>query len=151
MASSPPPAKRQKRDTALSIAVEPISQFQGASAVIRQPIEITCFSYDKQRNLHHDRSSMVPLDHPKDADSEKYYYPAKLNEELEKGFEKFNKFDDHDEHLDSLLASIQRYEESQGKETKVDVVTWRGMMTKIMTVREPRLQLTLSLDSLFEG
>jgi len=57
-----------------------------------------------------------------------------LNEDLEKGFEKFNKFDDHDEHLDSLLASIQRYEETTGKETKADFITWRGMMTKIMTV-----------------
>ena len=46
----------------------------------------------------------------------------------------FNKFDDHDEHLDSLLVSIQRYEETSGKESRVDIVTWRGIMTKIMTV-----------------
>jgi 23S rRNA A2030 N6-methylase RlmJ len=85
-----------------------------------------------------------------DAECEKYYYPAKLNEELERGFEKFNKFDDHDEHLDSLLASIQRYEESQGNETKVDIVTWRGMMTKIMTVPPPRLRLTLIVDPVYE-
>jgi RAT1-interacting protein len=38
-----------------------------------------------------------------------------------------------EEHLDSLLASLQRYEES-GKEVDVDFVTWRGMITKIMTV-----------------
>jgi hypothetical protein len=93
---------------------------------------------------------MVPRATPTPADCEKYYYPAKLNEELERGFEKFDKFDDHDEHLDSLLASIQRYEESQGKETKVDIVTWRGMMTKIMTVSPLRLELILIIDPLYE-
>jgi RAT1-interacting protein len=40
-----------------------------------------------------------------------------------------------DEHLDSLLASIQRYEESKGNPVQVDFITWRGMMTKIMTVK----------------
>jgi RAT1-interacting protein len=53
---------------------------------------------------------------------------------LEEGFDEFVKFGEIDEHLDSLLASLQRYEETQGKEVQVDIITWRGMMTKIMTV-----------------
>jgi len=53
---------------------------------------------------------------------------------LEDGFDEFVKFGEIDEHLDSLLASLQRYEEMQGKEVQVDIITWRGMMTKIMTV-----------------
>jgi len=53
---------------------------------------------------------------------------------LEEGFDEFIKFGEIDEHLDSLLASLQRYEETQGKEVQVDIITWRGMMTKIMTV-----------------
>jgi len=65
---------------------------------------------------------------------QKYYYPAKVGADLEEGFEDFVKFAEIDEHLDSLLASLQRYEETQGKEVQVDIVTWRGMMTKIMTV-----------------
>ena len=66
---------------------------------------------------------------------EKYYYPSKLGEDLEAGFDEFIKHEEIDEHLDGLLNSLQHYEESSGKEVKVDIVTWRGMMTKIMTVK----------------
>ena len=61
MSTSPPPSKRQRLDTSdlKSFSIEPLSQFGGACALIKQPVEITCFSYDKQRNLHHDTSSMV--------------------------------------------------------------------------------------------
>lgn len=62
-----------------------------------------------------------------------------MNADLEEGFEQFVKFAEIDEHLDSLLATLQRYEETQGKEVQVDIITWRGMMTKIMTVPPPLL------------
>ena len=74
---------------------------------------------------------------------QKYYYPPRLDEDLEKGFDEFIKFDEIDEHLDSLLASLQDYEETSGKDVDVDIITWRGMMTKIMTVTP----LTESSDS----
>jgi hypothetical protein len=57
-----------------------------------------------------------------------------LGEDLEKGFDEFIKFDEIDEHLDSLLASLQHYEETNEKQVQVDIITWRGMLTKIMTV-----------------
>lgn len=62
-----------------------------------------------------------------------------MNADLEEGFEQFVKFAEIDEHLDSLLATLQRYEETQEKEVQVDIITWRGMMTKIMTVPPPLL------------
>jgi hypothetical protein len=62
MLTSPPPSKRQKLDsTPTSFAIDPLSQFAGPCAVIKQPIELTCFSYDKRRQLHHDTSSMVDI------------------------------------------------------------------------------------------
>lgn len=70
-----------------------------------------------------------------------------MNEDLEKGFDEFVKFDEIDEHLDSLLASLQHYEETSGKAVNVDIITWRGMMTKIMTV--PCHPNTLTIDTLF--
>jgi RAT1-interacting protein len=70
-----------------------------------------------------------------------------LKEDLEKGFEEFAKFDEIDEHLDSLLASLQHYEETNGKTVNVDIITWRGMMTKIMTVF--RHANALIIDTLF--
>ena len=60
--SQSPPSKRQRTSsttTTTSFPIEPISQFAGTSAIIKQPVELTCFSYDKHRNLHHDTSSMV--------------------------------------------------------------------------------------------
>src|SRR5579862_2521113 len=62
MSSSPPP-KRQRlsSDTSHkhSFPVDPLTTYTGPCALIKQPVEITCFSYDKNRNLHHDASSMV--------------------------------------------------------------------------------------------
>jgi RAT1-interacting protein len=55
-----------------------------------------------------------------------------LGVSLSEGFEKFQKRDDAaDEHLDSLLKTIAALEEKEGKRCEADVVTWRGMMTKV--------------------
>jgi RAT1-interacting protein len=69
-----------------------------------------------------------------------------LNEDLGKGFDEFVKFGEVDEHLDSLLASIQQYETTKEKTVHVDIITWRGMMTKIMTVY--RVMSTLIVDAI---
>ena len=58
-----------------------------------------------------------------------------MGEDLEAGFDEFIQREEADEHLDGLLASLQHYEETTGKEVKADIITWRGMMTKIMTVQ----------------
>lgn len=42
--------------------------------------------------------------------------------------------DSSDEHLDGLLETLIAAEKRDGKKTEADVVTWRGMMTKIMTM-----------------
>lgn len=52
---------------------------------------------------------------------------------LSDGFEKFRKLQETDEHLDGLLRTLVDLEKRQGKLQRADVVTWRGMMTKIMT------------------
>lgn len=70
-----------------------------------------------------------------------------MNEDLEKGFDEFVKFEEIDEHLDSLLASLQHYEETNEKTVNVDIITWRGMMTKIMIVLCHRNALTI--DTVF--
>lgn len=36
-----------------------------------------------------------------------------------------------DDHLDSLLKTIAAHEEKLGKRVEADVITWRGMMTKV--------------------
>lgn len=82
--------------------------------------EFACFSYDADRNLHLDESSL------------NYYYPPRLPADLNQGFESFQKLDDTvDEHLDALLETLIAYEKEHGAKCEADVITWRGMMTKV--------------------
>lgn len=51
---------------------------------------------------------------------------------MSKGFDTFRKLDDTgDDHLDSLLKTIIAHEEKEGKRVETDLITWRGMMTKV--------------------
>ncbi|KAK3995025.1 RAI1 like PD-XK nuclease-domain-containing protein [Cladorrhinum sp. PSN332] len=92
---------------------------------VKRPIEFACFSYDKDHQFRLDDSSL------------KWYYPPQgdlYDVHLSRGFETFDKLDDSsvDEHLDSLLKTIAHHEQKTGKAIDANVVTWRGMMTKIM-------------------
>lgn len=62
----------------------------------------------------------------------RYYYPPRLPTDLNHGFDTFQKLDDSaDEHLDALLDTIIALERETGSKCEADVVTWRGMMTKV--------------------
>lgn len=83
--------------------------------------EFACFSYDDQHQFHLGDSSL------------KWYYPPTLGADLTKGYEGFIKHDDSaDEHLDSLLTTIASHEKETGKPIDAHIVTWRGMMTKVL-------------------
>ncbi|KAL4976175.1 decapping nuclease rai1 [Aspergillus desertorum] len=102
--------------------IQPIGRFYGSCTAIRRPREIACFSYDDQHNFHLGDSSL------------RYYYPPQLPADLNRGFDTFQKLDDAaDEHLDALLDTIAALEKDTGKRCEADIITWRGMMTKILT------------------
>ncbi|OJJ43730.1 hypothetical protein ASPZODRAFT_19035 [Penicilliopsis zonata CBS 506.65] len=102
--------------------IQPIGRFEGSNTSIRRPKEIACFSYDDQHQFRLDDSSL------------RYYYPPHLPVDLNQGFETFQKLDDTgDDHLDALLETIIAHEKETGKKCEVDIITWRGMMTKILT------------------
>ncbi|KAH7172626.1 RAI1 like PD-XK nuclease-domain-containing protein [Fusarium sp. MPI-SDFR-AT-0072] len=102
-------------------SVQPIGRFAGASQPVKRPKEFACFSYDDNHEFHLDDSSL------------KYYYTPQLGADLSKGFDTFQKLDDTgDDHLDSLLKTIAAHEQETGKKIDANIVTWRGMMTKIM-------------------
>jgi RAT1-interacting protein len=85
--------------------------------------EIACFSYDDEHQFRLDDSSLS------------YYYPPQLPADLNQGFETFQKLDDRgDEHLDALLHTIVAVEQDTGTKCEADVITWRGMMTKVRTI-----------------
>ncbi|KAI1072505.1 hypothetical protein LB507_003249 [Fusarium sp. FIESC RH6] len=104
-------------------SVQPIGRFAGESQPVKRPKEFACFSYDDNHEFHLDDSSL------------KYYYTPQLGADLSKGFDTFEKLDDTgDDHLNSLLKTIIAHEQETGKKIDANVVTWRGMMTKIMAV-----------------
>ncbi|SPO00632.1 related to C.elegans dom-3 protein [Cephalotrichum gorgonifer] len=89
--------------------------------VVTRPTEFTCFSYDDDHVYRQDDSSL------------RWYYhnPMDIDTDLTSGFERFDKHDDSQaDHLDSMLKSIMVYEREKGKRLEVNIVTWRGMMTK---------------------
>ncbi|KAI0434509.1 RAI1 like PD-XK nuclease-domain-containing protein [Xylaria sp. FL1042] len=103
--------------------IQPIGRFRGESEPMKRPKEIACFSYDEKHKFCLDDSSL------------QWYYPPRLGADLSKGFDKFDKHDESiDEHLDSLLETIAAHEKEEGKKIDANVITWRGMMTKIMSV-----------------
>lgn len=85
--------------------------------------EIACFSYDDEHQYYPNGSSI------------RYYYPPRLGSDLSIGFDTFQKLDDAaDDHLNSLLKTIINLEKQSGTQSGVDVITWRGMMTKVIGI-----------------
>jgi RAT1-interacting protein len=62
----------------------------------------------------------------------KWYYTPRLGADLSKGYDTFQKHDDSkNDHLDSLLATIIAHEKELGKRIDANIVSWRGMITKV--------------------
>ncbi|MCJ1322973.1 decapping endonuclease targeting mRNA [Xylographa vitiligo] len=106
-----------------SFDIQPLNRFAGISAAIRRPKEIAYFSYDDDHQYYLDERSL------------RYYYPPHLGADLSKGFDAFKQLDDTaDDHLESLLKTIMALEGETGTKCEANIITWRGMMTKIMAV-----------------
>ncbi|KAK7190173.1 hypothetical protein DPSP01_008009 [Paraphaeosphaeria sporulosa] len=102
--------------------IQPVNQFRGASASIKRPQEVVHFSYDDHHQYKEDESGI------------NYYCPPQLGADLKEGYNTFRHYEDEtDPHLDSLLRAVMSKEKQTGKKEQADFVTWRGMMTKIMT------------------
>ncbi|KAF2868298.1 RAI1 like PD-XK nuclease-domain-containing protein [Massariosphaeria phaeospora] len=102
--------------------IQPLNRFQGASASIKRPREVAHFSYDDEHTYREDESSI------------NYYHPPQIGADLKEGFDTFRQHEDtEDPHLDSLLKTLVSKERKEGERIQADFVTWRGMMTKILT------------------
>lgn len=70
-----------------------------------------------------------------DERSLRYYYPPSLPADLSRGFDTFRQLDDTaDDHLDSLLKTIIDFERQSSTKCSADIITWRGMITKVSTI-----------------
>jgi RAT1-interacting protein len=100
--------------------VQPLHRFQGASARIKRPTEVTHFSYDDDHEYKEDESGI------------NYYHPPQIGADLREGFATFRHHEDKENpHLDSLLKALISKEKKTGERVQADFVTWRGMMTKV--------------------
>lgn len=62
----------------------------------------------------------------------KYYYTPQLGTDLSGGLDTFQRLDEaKDEHIESLLETIMDLEQRTGEKCEADIITWRGMMTRV--------------------
>ncbi|XP_014553915.1 hypothetical protein COCVIDRAFT_40149 [Bipolaris victoriae FI3] len=107
--------------TVHTFPIQPLNRFRGASATIKRPHEIAHFSYDDDHVYQADESGI------------NYYVHPPMGVDLKEGFDTFKHYQDkEDPHLDSLLRALMDNKTGKGQ-PKADFMTWRGMMTKIMT------------------
>ncbi|KKY39549.1 putative hla class iii protein dom3z [Diaporthe ampelina] len=103
-----------------TFSIQPIGRFAGQSEPVKRPKEFACFSYDDEHQYHYGDRSL------------RWYYTPQLGADLSQGFETFVKHDDSvAEHLDSLLKTIMHHEHETKKKIDANVVTWRGVLTKV--------------------
>ncbi|KAK9453696.1 RAI1 like PD-XK nuclease-domain-containing protein [Dipodascopsis uninucleata] len=112
----------------------PISTARIKSAAMKQPREITSFSFSETREFKYDDSSMAYL----------YFQEEEITGSssssmggvnLSNGFTTFQKRDDSiDEHLDGLLWALMRLEKDTGKKVTADFVMWRGLVRNLLCV-----------------
>ena len=78
--------------------------------------------------------------------------PPALPADLNAGFNTFDQLDDsRDDHLDGLLDTIADHERRKGSKVEVDIITWRGMMTKLMVTPFSKLDSWEMNATLFQG
>ncbi|WVQ73673.1 hypothetical protein IAR50_003253 [Cryptococcus sp. DSM 104548] len=90
--------------------------------VYRQPHLIHTYSHNPDRSIVHDDSAMA------------YFDPAEIGSDLNYGFDRLVERDDVDEHLDGLVESLEEMgRKGQEGERKGGIITWRGMLTRLLT------------------
>ncbi|KAI9308347.1 RAI1 like PD-XK nuclease-domain-containing protein [Cunninghamella echinulata] len=133
-----------KRSIINHLPVYNINKYRGSSPVYKQPVEINSYSIDENRRIWFDNREL------------KYYYPA-TGTDLSIGYDRFIQRDDSIlEHLDTLLDAITDANNKikDTNLTKANIITWRGIMTKILCTpycrTEPwELRATKYKDSIF--
>lgn len=96
---------------------------------LRQPKELLSFSRTFDGEYVNDDSALS------------YYFlpdsDVDTNIDLGAGFKNFKKFDEErDGEFNGLLGAIQEYEKKNDTRVKADIITWRGIMTKLLTLNQ---------------
>ncbi|CEP09637.1 hypothetical protein [Parasitella parasitica] len=138
--------KKRKLDSLPSFRLEANECYQGSFPVYKQPQEITSYSIDHERRVWFDNREMVGYTshyvahkHPRSFNHkrrQKYYYPPTgMKKDLNIGYDKMIQRDESiPEHIDTLLDALTDANAKQPSDNQItaDIITWRGIMTKIM-------------------
>ncbi|KAI7868172.1 hypothetical protein BDF14DRAFT_1725080 [Spinellus fusiger] len=118
----PPRHSRPYTSGIHTFPVYPPRSYTGRPPNYRQPVEINSYSIDHQRQVWFDNREL------------KYFYPPN-GKDLFSGYDAFVQRDESlKEHLDTLLDALTDAQQKSEDPnlTRVDIVTWRGIMTKIL-------------------
>ncbi|CAO3621899.1 unnamed protein product [Cunninghamella blakesleeana] len=113
---------KKQRSISHQFPVYNINRYRGSSPVYKKPVEINSYSIDGNRHVWFDNREL------------KYYYPA-TGTDLSIGYDQFIQRNDTIlEHLDTLLDALTdtRKKTKDDHLIKANIVTWRGIMTKIL-------------------
>jgi RAT1-interacting protein len=98
---------------------------------LKQPKELFCFSREMDCEWEYDEQKVKSEKLP-------YYYlpDANINVDLQGGYSKFQKIPEEQNVGDfpALLEAIMRHEKKHGTKLAVDLISFRGLMTKILSI-----------------
>jgi RAT1-interacting protein len=121
----------QTESTQIMSAFEFSLDERSPNAALKQPSEISSYSLDAQRQIHIDSTQELRY----------FYFPETLLPEcydLNQGHASWIKkvVPEGGAHLDEMLSALVHYEReiNNGKKVKGDFVTYRGVMTKLLTL-----------------
>lgn len=102
-------------------------QSRSEATALKNPKELCCYSRDIDGQYWNDERSLS------------YYYlpdsEVDANMDLNAGFKHFRKFDPkRSREFDGFLGALEDYERQHGK-VKAHLVTWRGVLTKLLTLQ----------------
>jgi RAT1-interacting protein len=143
--------------------VPSVDSLRGTSAVpvdFHKPKEIAVFAYDDNHQYKVDAESVKKQLHYYKAPQwtgksfHMYINPDKSDPSLNlnRGFGSFRHYQDTtNKHLDDLLKTLMLKEKETGKKTDANFITWRGMMTKLLTAQyDPYSEFSMKA-TLFDG
>ncbi|XP_033108437.1 decapping and exoribonuclease protein-like [Anneissia japonica] len=154
------PGKSECAENMLSsdiLQIQPISRFNGKFPFFRQPMEVGCFSLDRDRKLYLDTRML------------KYLYDTReisVRFDLQHGFDVFEKRDDDvKERLNNLMQWIlgmKKHFQLDPKEVdengspklrslNTDFIAWRGHITKILCTPYEQREGWMMAVTLFHG
>ncbi len=124
--SEPLVSKKTRRDsseTKKAFTVSPIDAFRGRLPFYRQPVEVGCFSLDKNRGFHDDKRQL------------RYFSPPhNIDFDLRAGYKEFVKRnEDEKEGLEHLLQWTNRHKE------KFEIIQVQSPTEKSYTSEKPPL------------